>query len=49
LKSTDINLIEVTSSLAATYKSNNTMMTTATSNCAVTNVTYNENKNYVVT
>ena len=25
------------------------MLTTATSNCAVTNVTYNENKYYVVT
>ena len=36
-------------SLAATDKSNNTILSTATSNCDVTNVTYNENEYYVVT
>ena len=30
-------------------QSNNTMLATATSSCAVTNVTYDENKYYVVT
>jgi len=49
LRSTDLNLVEVIPSLAATNKSNNTMLATATSNCAVTNATYNENKYYVVT
>ena len=36
-------------SLAATYKHYCTMLATATGNCDVTNVTYNENKYYVVT
>jgi len=36
-------------SLAATYKSSSTVLPAATGNCAVTNVTYNENKDYVVT
>jgi len=50
LKNTDLNRIQVTiRSLAATYKSNCTMLATATGNCAVTNVTYNENKYYVMT
>ena len=35
-------------SFAATYKSNNTMLAIATGNCAVTNVTYNEDMYYVV-
>jgi len=53
LKSTDLNHIQVTThSLAAAYKFKQhycTMLANATGNCAVTNVTYNENKYYVVT
>jgi len=50
LKSTDLNRIQVTiHSLAATYKHYCTMLATATGNCDVTNITYNENRYYVVT
>ena len=46
-KSTDLNRIQVNiRSLATTHKLHSA---TATSNCDVTNVTYNENKYYVVT
>jgi len=48
LKSSDLNLIGVSTLLAATYKSNNTMLATANSNFAVTSLTYNENNYYVV-
>ena len=53
-ENTDLNRIQVTiRSLAATYNVRATSVVhyaaTATSNCDVTNVTYTENKYYVVT
>ena len=52
LKSTDLIRIQVTTcSLAAAYKFKQrscTMLANASGNCVVTNVTYNENKYYVV-
>jgi len=49
LNSTDLKLIEVTTLTCCNIQVNNTMLATATSNCAVTNVTYNDNNYYVVT
>jgi len=52
-KSTDLNRIQVTTLTCCNIQVKNyynyTMLATATGNCAVTNVTYNENKDYVVT
>ena len=52
-KITNLNRIQVTiRSLAATYKFKQrycTMLATATGNCDVTNVIYNENKYHVFT
>jgi len=49
-KRIDLNRIQVTiRSLAATLQRYCTMLATATGNCDVTNVAYNENKYYVVT
>ena len=52
LKSTDVNRIEVTMLTCWNIQVKQhywTMLTTATGNCDVTNVTYSENKYYVVT
>ena len=52
LKSTDLNRIQVTTITCSDIQVKQhycTMLATATRNCAVTNVTYNENKDYVVT
>jgi len=45
-KSTDLNRIKVTTITCCNIQAKNyyTMLATATGNCAVTNVTYNENK-----
>ena len=50
-KSTDLNRIQVTTITCCNMqvKNSHTMLATATGNCAVTNLTYNENKYYVVT
>jgi len=50
-KSTDLNRIQVTTITCCNIQVKHyyTMLATATGNCAVTNVTYNENKYYVVT
>ena len=47
LKSTDLNHIEVTTLTCCNIQVKNTMLATANSNCAVTNVTYDENKHVV--
>jgi len=51
LKSTDLNRIQVTTltCCSITKQHSCTMLAIATGNCDVTNVTYNENKCYVVT
>jgi len=52
LKSTDLNRIQVTTLTCCNIQVKQhycTMLATATGNCAVTNVTYNENKYYVFT
>ena len=52
LKSTDLNRIQVTTFTCCNTQDTQhycTMLAAATCNCAVTNVTYNENKYYVVT
>jgi len=52
LKSTNLNRIQVTTLTCCNMQVKQhycTMLATATGNCAVTNVTYGENKNYVVT
>ena len=52
LKSTELNPILVTTLACCNIQVKQgycTMLVTATSNCAVTNVTYNVNKYYVVT
>jgi len=51
-KSTGLNRIQVTTLTCCNIQVKQhyyTMSATATGNCAVTNVTYNENKYYVVT
>jgi len=51
LKSTDLNRIQVTTITCSDIQVKQhycTMLATATGNCAVINVTYNENKHYVV-
>jgi len=52
LKSTDLNRIQVTALTWCNIQVKHhdcTMLATATGNCFVTNVTYKENKYYVVT
>ena len=52
LKSTDLNCIQVTTLTCCNTEVKQRycpMLATATSNCAVINVTYSENKYYVVT
>ena len=49
LKSTDLNRIQVTTFTCCNTQHYCTMLAAATCNCDVTNVTYNENKYYVVT
>ena len=51
LKSTDLNRIQVIRLTCNIQDKQHycTMLATATGNCAATNVTYNENKYYVVT
>ena len=50
-KSSDLNRIQVTTITCCNIQVKNyyTMLATATGNCAVTNVTYNENKCHVGT
>ena len=51
LKSNDLNCIQVTTLSCRNIQVKQhycTMLATATGNCAVTNVTYNQNKHYVV-
>jgi len=52
LKSTDLNCIEMTTVSCCNIQVKLrycTMLATATGNCAVTNIMYNENSYYVVT
>ena len=52
LKSTDLNRIQMTTLTCCDIQIKQhywTMLAAATGNCDVTNVTYNENKNHVVT